>query len=200
MSPISVVDRFAVWRERPLAACAIVAAAVAACVISLIAAPGVGGILGAALGLIAIAVAVIDARWFIIPNELSAAAFALGLVRAAVTEPPVLQAVLFAALRGAMIALLFLALREGYRRLRGRDGIGLGDVKLSAAAGAWLSWIAVPIAIEIAALAAIAAFAVRHYLGGRPLDAALKFPFGMFLAPSIWLAWLIDVTLLAVVN
>jgi len=143
---------------------------------------------------------VIDARWFIIPNELSAAAFALGLMHAAVTEPSVLQAVLFAALRGAMIALLFLALREGYRRLRGRDGIGLGDVKLSAAAGAWLSWIAVPIAIEIAALAAIAAFAVRHYLGGRPLDAALKFPFGMFLAPSIWLAWLIDVTLLAVVN
>jgi len=112
----------------------------------------------------------------------------------------VLQAVLFAALRGAMIALLFLALREGYRRLRGRDGIGLGDVKLSAAAGAWLSWIAVPIAIEIAALAAIAAFALRHYVAGRPLDAALKFPFGMFLAPSIWLAWLIDVTLLAVVN
>jgi len=87
MSPISVVDRFAVWRERPLAACAIVAAAVAACVISLIAAPGVGGILGAALGLIAIAVAVIDARWFIIPNELTAAGFALGLVYAAATEP-----------------------------------------------------------------------------------------------------------------
>ena len=200
MTLISVIDRLAVWRERPLAACGIAAAAVAACVFSLIAAPGVGGILGAALALVAIAVAVIDARWFIIPNELSAAAFALGLMHAAVTEPSVLQAVLFAALRGAMIALLFLALREGYRRLRGRDGIGLGDVKLSAAAGAWLSWIAVPIAIEIAALAAIAAFAVRHYLGGRPLDAALKFPFGMFLAPSIWLAWLIDVTLLAVVN
>jgi hypothetical protein len=39
-------------------------------------------------------------------------------------------------------------------------------------------------------------FAVRHYRGGRPLDTALKFPFGMFLAPGIWLAWLIDVTLL----
>ncbi len=57
-----------------------------------------------------------------------------------------------------------------------------------------------PIAIEIAALAAIAVIAVRHYAGGRPLDAALKFPFGLFLAPSIWLGWLIDVTLLSVAN
>ncbi|MBW8858141.1 MAG: prepilin peptidase [Bradyrhizobium sp.] len=135
-----------------------------------------------------------------IPNELSAAAFALGLVHAAVSEPPVLQAVFFAALRGAVVAFLFLALRVGYRRLRGRDGIGLGDVKLSAATGVWLSWLAIPIAIEIAALAAIAVFAVRHYAAGRPLDTALKFPFGMFLAPSIWLAWIVDATLLSVAN
>jgi leader peptidase (prepilin peptidase)/N-methyltransferase len=200
MSPISVVERLAVWRERPLAVCAIAAAAIAACVASLIAAPGLAGFLGAALALIAIAIAVIDARWFIIPNELSAAAFALGLVHAAVSEPPVLQAVFFAALRGAVVAFLFLALRVGYRRLRGRDGIGLGDVKLSAATGVWLSWLAIPIAIEIAALAAIAVFAVRHYAAGRPLDTALKFPFGMFLAPSIWLAWIVDVTLLSVAN
>jgi leader peptidase (prepilin peptidase)/N-methyltransferase len=200
MSLISVVDRLALWRERPLMACAVVAAAIAACALSLIAAPGLAGVLGAALALIAIAIAVIDARWFIIPNELSAAAFALGLVHAAVTEPPVLQGVLLAALRGAVLALLFFALREGYRRLRGREGIGLGDVKLSAAAGAWLSWVAMPIAIEIAALSGIAVFAVRHYAAGRQLDAALKFPFGMFLGPSIWLAWLIDVTLLSVAN
>src|SRR3954454_12248663 len=200
MSPISVVERLAVWRERPLAVCAMAAPAIAACVASLIAAPGLAGFLGAALALIAIAIAVIDARWFIIPNELSAAAFALGLVYAAVTEPPVLQAVFSSALRGAVVALLFLALRAGYRRLRGRDGIGLGDVKLAGVAGAWLSWLAIPIAIEIAALAAIAVFAVRHYAAGRPLDAAMKFPFGMFLGPSIWLGWLLDVTLLSVAN
>jgi leader peptidase (prepilin peptidase)/N-methyltransferase len=68
-------------------------------------------------------------------------------------------------------------------------------VKLAGVAGAWLSWLAIPIAIEIAALAAIAVFSVRHYLAGRPIDAALKFPFGLFLAPSIWLGWLLDVTL-----
>ncbi len=70
-------------------------------------------------------------------------------------------------------------------------------MKLAGAAGAWLSVLAAPIAIEIAALAAIAVFAVRHYAAGRPLDAALKFPFGLFLAPSIWIGWMLDVTLLA---
>jgi leader peptidase (prepilin peptidase)/N-methyltransferase len=177
-------------------ACAVVAITIATCVVSLIAAPGLPGFFGAALALIAIAIAVIDARWFIIPNELSAAAFALALLYAGATEPQRLQAVFFATLRGAVLAILFLALREGYRRLRGRDGIGLGDVKLAGVAGAWLSWLAMPIAIEIAALAAIAVFAVRHYVAGRPLDTALKFPFGLFLAPAIWLGWLIDVTLL----
>jgi len=200
MSPISVVDRLAGWRERPLAACAIAATAIVACVVSLIAAPGWPGWFGAALALIAVAIAVIDARYFIIPNELSAACFALALAYAATTEPQALWAMFFAVLRGAVLALLFLGLRELYRRLRGRDGLGLGDVKLAGCAGAWLSWLAIPIAIEIAALAAIAVIAVRHYAGGRPLDAALKFPFGLFLAPSIWLGWLIDVALLSVAN
>src|SRR5262245_1988824 len=198
MSPLSVVDRLVDWRGRPLAACAVATTAIAACAISLIAAPGWPGSLGAALALIAIAIAVIDARWFIIPNELTAAGFVLALAYAAATEPQPLWGMSFAVLRGAVLALLFLGLREGYRRLRGRDGIGLGDVKLAGVAGAWLSWLAMAVAIEIAALAAIAVVAVRHYAAGRPLDAALKFPFGLFLAPSIWLGWLIDVTLLSV--
>jgi leader peptidase (prepilin peptidase) / N-methyltransferase len=196
MPPISLADRLARWRERPFAACVIVAVAVAACAASLIAAPGWPGWFGAALALTAIAIAAVDARWFIIPNELTAACFALALAYAAATDPQPLWAMGFAVLRGAVLALLFLGLREAYRRLRGRDGLGLGDVKLAGCAGAWLSWLAMPIAIEIAALSAIAAVAVRHVAGGRPLDAALKFPFGLFLAPSIWLGWLIDVTLL----
>ncbi len=48
-----------------------------------------------------------------------------------------------------------------YRRLRGREGIGLGDVKLAGVAGAWLDWQSIPIAVEIAALAALAVCLVR---------------------------------------
>lgn len=164
--------------------------------VSLWAAPGAAGGLGAALALIALAIAVIDARLFIIPDELTVAGFVLALVNAAVTSPFARwEAVTFALLRGAILALLFYGLRAGYRRLRGRDGIGLGDVKLAGVAGAWLSLVAIPIAIEIAALAAIAVFCVRHYAAGKPLDTALKFPFGLFFAPAIWIGWLLDVTL-----
>ena len=195
---ISLVGRLTGWRERPLAACAIVLLALAACAVSLVAAPGLPGYLGAGLALIALAIAVIDARFFIIPNELSAAAFALALVNAANETPDAIwEAAGLAVLRGGVLALLFFGLRTLYRRLRGRDGIGLGDVKLAGVAGAWLDWMTLPIAIEIAALAAIAMFAVRYYAGNRAFDAALKFPFGLFLAPSIWIGWLIEVALLA---
>ena len=51
------------------------------------------------------------------------------------------EAVGFALLRGAVLALLFLGAARRYRRLRGRDGIGLGDVKLAGVAGAWLGWL-----------------------------------------------------------
>jgi len=160
------------------------------------AAPGLPGYLGAGLALIALAIAVIDARWFIIPNELTIAGFALALVNAAVTAPDgMVEAIGMAVLRGAVLALLFFGLRAGYRRLRGREGIGLGDVKLAGVAGAWLSLAAIPIAVEIAALAALAVFCVRHYAAGQPLDTALKFPFGLFLAPAIWIGWLLDTTL-----
>src|SRR5205807_1490924 len=158
MARISLVGRLIGWRERPLAACAIVLVAAAACVASLVAAPGLPGYLGAGLALIVITIAIIDARWFIIPNELSAMGFVLGLVHAASQAPAVIwQAAGVATLRGAVLALLFLGLRAAYRRWRGRDGIGLGDVKLAGVAGVWLDWVAMPIAIEIAALAAIAA-------------------------------------------
>ncbi len=197
MAWISLVDRLH-WRERPLAALAVVLLALAAFAVSLVAAPGLPGWLGGALALIAIAIAVIDMRFFIIPNELSAAAFVLALVNAAVLAPAeAWSAAGFALLRGAVLGLLFYGLRALYRRVRGREGLGLGDVKLAAVAGAWLDWMTAPIAIEIAALAAIAVFAVRYFAGGQTLDTAAKFPFGLFLAPSIWLGWLIEVTLLA---
>jgi len=197
MARITLVDRLTIWRERPLATLAVVAVALAMCVASIMAAPGLAGWLGAGLALIAMAIAAVDARYFIIPNELSGLGLALALVNAAAQAPHAIgEAIGIALLRAAVLALLFYALRAAYRRWRGHDGLGLGDVKLAAVAGAWLDWVTIPIAIEIAALAAIAAFGVRYYAGNRPFDAGLKFPFGLFLAPSIWLGWLIEVTLL----
>src|SRR5205823_3012923 len=111
MFRISVVDRLTVWRERPLAVCIIGLVAVTGCAVSVMVAPGLPGYFGAGLALIAVAIAVIDARWFIIPNELSAAGFALGLASAATHAPHAIwEAVGIAMLRGAVLALLFLGL------------------------------------------------------------------------------------------
>jgi leader peptidase (prepilin peptidase) / N-methyltransferase len=99
-----------------------------------------------------------------------------------------------------VLAAGFLALRVTYHQIRGRQGIGLGDVKLAAVAGAWLEWttIPIPIAIEIAALAALATIGTRQFARGRPLRATGRLPFGLFLAPAIWLGWLLEATLFAV--
>jgi len=164
---------------------------------SLMFVPDVRGIAGAALAVLMVAIAAVDARRFIIPDELTAAALALGLVYAAIGETESLvQAVAWSALRGAVPALAFLGVRAVYRRLRRREGIGLGDVKLAGVAGAWLDWPVIPIAIEIAAVAALGAYLIRHLCFGRAVGPATRMPFGLFLAPAIWIGWLLETTLL----
>jgi leader peptidase (prepilin peptidase)/N-methyltransferase len=171
--------------------------ALAAVASGLAVAPGARGILGGVLALVMLAIALTDARYFIIPNELSAAAFALGIVHAAAQgAEAALPVVAMAAARAAASATIFWAVRVTYRRLRGREGMGLGDVKLAAVAGAWLDWPVIPIAVEIAALAALAVFALRPMATGEPVRATVRMPFGVFLAPAIWLGWFIEATVL----
>jgi leader peptidase (prepilin peptidase) / N-methyltransferase len=153
--------------------------------------------MAAGLALIMVAIAIVDARRFIIPNELSVAGFALGLLHAGFAGDAGLAAVAVAALRGLVLALVFLALRETYVRLRGRQGIGLGDVKLAGVAGAWLDWQMLPVAVEIAAVAALAAYLMRQLVRGRSIRSTGMLPFGLFFAPAIWLGWVLQVLLLA---
>lgn len=180
----------------PLTFAAWAAVGLCSTVVSVLTAPGLPGVLGAALALVMIAIAAIDARHFLIPNELVLVGLVLGLAAAAVVAPPGRWAanVAGAAERGFVLALLFLAFRVLYRRLRGREGIGLGDVKLAAVAGVWLGWTAVSLAIDIAALSALAAV-LLDMLRGRKFTAATRIPFGLFFAPAIWLAWLVDTTI-----
>jgi len=168
----------------------VVTAAVAA---SLSASPDEHGALGAVLALLMLAIAVIDAQSFIIPDELTAAALALALVNAGLQDPSsVIEGVAWSVVRGAALAACFLAVRAVYQLIRGREGIGLGDVKLAAVAGAWLGWTTMPVAVEIAALVALGAYALSQMVGGRPVRATGRLPFGLFLAPAIWLCWLLE--------
>ena len=157
---------------------------------SFAAAPGWNGAAGAALAALALAIAVVDRRALIIPDSLNALAFAAGMAAAALAAPGEAGgAILRAFLRAAVMFGAFFAFRAAYRRLRGFDGLGLGDVKLAAVAGVWLDWSDLPVAVEIAALAALAAAFVGR-LGGKDLDLRAKLPFGAFFAPAIWLCWL----------
>jgi leader peptidase (prepilin peptidase)/N-methyltransferase len=182
-----------------LIACASLACAMAAA--SLAAAPGGAGLFGAALAVLMIAIAVVDAHRFIIPDRVSLAAFLLGLAEAARQSQSFEAApasIAVAALRGVVLALIFLGFREIYLRLRQRQGIGLGDVKLAAVAGVWLDWTLIPVAIEIAALTALTIYGARQLVMRRPLRATAKLPFGLFFAPAIWLCWLLEAMLLKV--
>jgi leader peptidase (prepilin peptidase)/N-methyltransferase len=172
-------------------AATIVVAAIATAAASMIVVPGGRGLAGAGLACLMIAIAAVDARRFIIPDELTAAALALGLADAAIRHPDGIgEALALAALRGAIVAAAFFGLWALYRRLRGREGIGLGDVKLAGVAGVWLDWPSIPIAVEIAALAALAVCLVRWLALGRAISTTTRLPFGAFLAPAIWIAWL----------
>ncbi len=163
------------------------------CAASYALAPGIEGLFGAALGLLMLGVASSDARRFIVPDVLSGGAFALGMIHAVATSHDSASAAALTALaRAALAGGLLWLVRVGYRRFRGRDGLGLGDVKLAAAAGAWLSVQALPMAIEIAALAALAAYAFRQKKRARVLRGAARVPFGAFFAPAIWLGWALD--------
>ncbi len=89
----------------------------------------------------------------------------------------------------------FLAVRELFFRLRGIDGLGLGDVKLAAAGGAWLGWEAFPVAVLVAAAGAFA-FVGTQALRGKASraegwKAGKHIAFGAFLAPAIWGTWLV---------
>ena len=79
-----------------------------------------------------------------------------------------------------------------YKVVRGRDGLGLGDIKLIAAAGVWLPVMGSFYAIAAASIFALAG-TVAIGLWRRQAAALLdSLPFAVFLAPAFWLLWLLD--------
>ncbi len=78
-----------------------------------------------------------------------------------------------------------------YRTLRGRDGIGMGDAKLLAAAGAWMGWAALPGLLLLASLSGLVFAGVLMLATRRIGGADWRMPFGPFLALAFWLLWLL---------
>jgi leader peptidase (prepilin peptidase)/N-methyltransferase len=139
------------------------------------------------LGTLMIAGADVDARTQLLPDVVTGGALACGLVVAGMSDPSAPWTGLAAASAGAVVvgSVLYIA-RVTYAWLRHREGIGLGDVKLAAAVGAWLPLDATPACFALASGAALIAtlLARRH---GEPIDRHAKVPFGAFLCLSLWI-------------
>ena len=165
---------------------AVEVAAVAVAGVSLALDRGADAWLDALFGLWLLALAWIDLRCWLLPDFLTLPLIGVGLVAAALWAPGDLGD----RVAGAVCGYLGLRLAGwAYRRWRGRDGLGGGDAKLLAAAGAWVGATGLPTMVFGGAATALAVVAVLA-LGGRPLRRDTAVPFGPFLALAAWLVWL----------
>ena len=118
----------------------------------------------------------IDLHHHILPNVITVPGAVAGLAFSLVL-PPGWLASLIGVLAGAGV--LF-AIAETYYRLRGIEGLGMGDVKMLAMIGAFLGWKLMLVTLVLASLSG-SIVGVAVVLSGR---GGMKFalPFGTFLA------------------
>ncbi len=139
------------------------------------------------LGWTLLALAAIDLTHWTLPDVLTLPLLAGGLLATAVLDPAsLLDHSAAAVLGGGGLALVAVT----YRRLRGRDGLGYGDVKLLAAGGAWDGVASLPTILVGAAVAGLLLAVLRH---GWRLERTIAVPFGPPLCLAIWAAFLLDV-------
>lgn len=135
------------------------------------------------LSLTLIIISVIDFRTFRIPDVLSLPLIVAGLALALIVPNVYPVDHLIGAIAGFA---LFAGIGEVYFRARNIDGLGLGDAKLFAAAGAWLGWQNLPMVLLIAALGGLAqALLTRTNRRDQPLA------FGPWIALGFWAIWLL---------
>jgi len=140
------------------------------------------------LAALLVAIAYIDARRFVIPNELNLALGAAGLCVQLVMQPADLpERVAFAIGFG----LLFWLVRELHYRLRGAIGLGLGDVKMAAAAAIWISPMLLPVLLFLASASALLFVGARAATSGS-VSTATRIPFGPFLAIGLAGTWMLE--------
>jgi len=138
------------------------------------------------LGWTLLTAAWIDFRTMILPDVLTLPLLAAGLIVTAAISP---DALADHALAAALGYLALFGTARAYRRLRGRDGLGIGDAKLLAALGAWLGLSALPMVLVLASCSGLLVAAVGMLLGKR-VSVATAIPFGPFLSLAGWLSWL----------
>ncbi len=126
--------------------------------------------------------ALIDAAHGRLPDLLTLPLAAAGPLLAAITKLPGLVPPLEGLIGAGLGFALFWAIGRLYALWRGQQGLGLGDAKLLAAAGAWLGPLGLAPTILVAATTGLAA----AWLTGRR-QGSDAIAFGPFLALAFWL-------------
>nr|WP_301287290.1 A24 family peptidase [Sphingobium sp. OAS761] len=169
------IDPFHGWME-------VGCAAIGALAVGL--SPDLGGAGWACLGWLLLTLAVMDWRHFWLPDALTLPLAFLGLTIGLWSTDTGLADRLIGAAAG--YGILF-GIGFGYRLLRGRDGLGLGDAKLLGALGAWFGWQALPFLLLIASMTGL----IVMLATGRARNGTARVPLGTFLALAAFPAWLL---------
>ena len=143
--------------------------------------------LGALLSLLLLILALIDQRHFLLPDNLTLPLLWTGLLCNVLGYFASLQDAVIGAVVGyACLWCIFWL----FKLLRGKEGLGYGDFKLTAALGAWLGWQALPGIIFAAALAGAGIGLLQVARQKRSSQEPL--PFGPFLAAAGFAALCIE--------
>jgi leader peptidase (prepilin peptidase) / N-methyltransferase len=138
-----------------------------------------------------IVLAFIDLRHRILPNPITLGGTVVGLLFSLFLPPGWLASVIGILIGGGVL----FAIGEIYLRMRGIEGMGMGDVKMLAMIGAFLGWKAVLVTLVLSSMSgAIVGFLL---LVSQKGNMKYQLPFGTFLAASALIASLYGDALIA---
>ncbi len=128
---------------------------------------------------------VIDLRHRILPNVITIPGIVVGLVASLFVEPGWIDALIGLAVGSGSL----LVISEAYYRIRGEEGLGMGDIKMLGMIGAFLGWQLMLVTLLLASLlGSLAGLAVMALRRG---DARYALPLGSFLAVAAIVATLV---------
>ena len=155
--------------------------------IALALSPDLAGLAGAAFGWTLLALAMLDAEHFWLPDWL---VLPLGIAGLAIGAAGI-GIGLSDRVTGALAGFVSLeAIRITYRLTRGREGLGGGDPKLLGAIGAWLGWQVLPFVV-LAASGIGFLWVLSKMLRGQGVSASDRIPLGTLLAVAAFAVWLL---------
>jgi leader peptidase (prepilin peptidase)/N-methyltransferase len=147
--------------------------------------PGAAGAASAVFGWLLLALAVIDARHFWLPDRLTLVLALGGIAVGVMGIGPGLTDRLIGGAAG--FAVLW-SIGASYKALRGREGLGGGDPKLLGAIGLWVGWRLLPIVVVLASMAGLGVV-LFWLLTGRGAARDDRLPFGTLLAIGAYPLW-----------